>query len=80
MEFSKRDIILIVGLVLFMIGLIPFMTPIYALVIVIVMYVGIKVFVAKRNKSIENEIGPEGICMDCGSRIVRGKCTNLECK
>ncbi len=80
MEFSKRDIILIVGLVLFMIGLIPFTTPIYAIVIVTIMYVGIKVFVEKKNKMIRDDIGPEGICMDCGSKIRKGKCTNLECR
>ena len=74
MEFSRRDIILIVGLILVMIGLIPFMMPIYAVIIVIVLYVGIKIFVARRNQSIYNEIGPEGICMDCGGKISNGRC------
>lgn len=75
MEFNRRDIILITGLVLVMIGLIPFMMPIYAVIIVIVLYVGIKIFVARRNQSIYNEIGSEGICMDCGGKISNGRCS-----
>ena len=58
-----------------MIGLIPFMAPIYAALIVIVIYFGIKFYVGNRRKSIEKEIG-EGICADCGSKISNQKCSN----
>ena len=75
MKFERRDIILIVGLILFMIGLIPFMTPIYAVIIVTLMYFGIKFYVGKRRKSIIDEVG-EGICMECGSKIQNKKCPN----
>ena len=77
MNFEKRDIILIVGLLLFMIGLIPFMAPIYAALIVIALYFGIKFYVGNRRKSIEKEIG-EGICADCGSKISNQKCPNCD--
>jgi hypothetical protein len=77
LKFEKRDIILIVGLLLFMIGLIPFMAPIYAALIVIAMYVGIKFYVEKRKKSIERDVG-EGICVDCGSKIFNQKCPNCD--
>lgn len=60
-----------------MIGLIPFMAPIYAVLIVIVMYFGIKFYVAVRRKSIQKEIG-EGICADCGSKISNQKCPNCD--
>ena len=65
LNFEKRDIILIVGLLLFMIGLIPFMAPIYPALIVIAIYFGIKFYVGNRRKSIAKELG-EGICADCG--------------
>jgi len=58
-----------------MIGLIPFTTPIYAVLIVTLMYFGIKFYVEKRKKSIKKEIG-EGICADCGSKIFNKKCPN----
>ena len=74
MEFGRRDAILIAGLVLFMIGLIPFMSPAYAAAVVVAMYFGIKIFVAKRNQSVRDKVGPEGICMECGGRITAGRC------
>lgn len=77
MNFEKRDILLIAGLLLFMIGLIPFMAPIYAVIIVIIMYFGIKFYVGIRAKSIKKEIG-EGICADCGSKISDQKCPNCD--
>lgn len=74
MEFGRRDVLLVAGLVLFMIGLIPFMAPVYAAVIVIAMYFGIKVFVARRNQAVRDDLGPEGICMECGGSISGGRC------
>ena len=77
MKFEKRDIILIVGLILFMIGLMPFMMPIYAVIIVTLMYFGIKFYVGKRRQSILSEVG-QGICMECGSKIQNKKCPNCD--
>ena len=77
MKFERRDILLIAGLILFMIGLIPFMTPAYAVIIVILMYFGIKIYVGKRKQSIEKDVG-EGICMECGSKVVDKKCPNCD--
>jgi len=56
-----------------MIGLLPFMAPIYAVLILLGMYFGIKVYVGKRRQLIENDVG-EGICMECGSKILDKKC------
>ncbi|MFQ5782025.1 MAG: hypothetical protein ACE5GR_03090 [Nitrosopumilus sp.] len=77
MKFEKRDIVLIAGLLLFMVGLMPFMAPAYAAVIVIVMYFGIKVYVGKRKQSIDRDVG-EGICMECGSKISNKRCPNCD--
>jgi len=75
MVFEKRDIILIVGVIFFMIGLLPFMAPVYAVIIAILIYFGIKVFVGRRKQMIQSDIG-EGICADCGTKIINKKCPN----
>lgn len=79
MNFEKRDIILIVGLLFFMLGLAPFVGIAPATMIVIVMYFGIKFYVASRKKSMEKDVG-EGICADCGSVIFDQKCPNCDSK
>lgn len=53
------------------------MAPIYAALIAIVIYFGIKFYVGNRKKSIEKEMG-EGICADCGSKISNQKCPNCD--
>jgi len=55
LSFEKRDIILIVGILLLMMGLVPFMAPIYAAVIGIAIFFGTKVFVRKRKKRYKNK-------------------------
>ena len=62
-----------------MVGLMPFMAPIYAVLIVIAMYFGIKVYVGRRKKLIEKDVG-EGICVDCGSKILNKKCPHCDSK
>ena len=77
MGFEKRDIILISGVLLFIIGLIPFMQPIYAIIIGIAIYVGIKVFVGRRKKMLDEKIG-EGFCVECGEKVIEKKCPNCD--
>jgi len=77
LKFERRDILLIVGLLLFMVGLIPFMGLVYAVIIVAIMYFGIKVYVGKRKQSIERDVG-EGLCMECGSKVFNKKCPNCD--
>ena len=77
MSFEKRDIILIAGILFFMIGLIPFMPPIYAMAIAIAIYIGIKVFVGRRKKFLDRKIG-EGFCAECGEKIIDKKCPNCD--
>ena len=60
-----------------MVGLIPFMQPIYAVIIAIAIYFGIKVFVGRRKKFLETKIG-EGLCVECGEKIVGKKCPNCD--
>ena len=60
-----------------MIGLMPFMAPVYAAIIVTLMYFGIKFYVGKRKQSITREIG-EGLCLECGAKIIEKKCPNCD--
>ena len=46
---------------------------IYAIIISITIYFGIRIFVERRKKMIEKEVG-EGICVKCGSKIDNQKC------
>jgi len=68
---------LIVGVLFFMFGLIPFMAPIYAVIIAILIYFGIKVFVGRRKKILDKKIG-EGFCIECGEQIIGKKCPNCD--
>ena len=75
MKFERRDIILIAGLILVMLGISQFLGLVYSAIIAIGLYFGIKIYVAKKNQSIQEDVG-EGICMECGSKIIDKKCSN----
>ena len=77
MNFERRDIILIVGLILVMLALIQYLGPVYSAIIVIGLYFGIKIYVGKKRQLIQRDVG-EGICMECGSKIINKKCTNCD--
>jgi len=75
LKFERRDIILIAGLILVMLGISQFLGLVYSAIIAIGLYFGIKIYVAKKNQSIREDVG-EGICMECGSKIIDKKCSN----
>ena len=77
MGFEKRDIILIAGVSLFMVGLFPFMAEIYAIIIAIAIYFGIKIFVGRRKKLLAQEMG-DGYCVECGEKIIEKKCPSCD--
>ncbi len=49
----------------------------YSSLIGIIMFFGIKFYVARKRKIIENDVG-EGICMECGFKIIDGNCPNCD--
>jgi hypothetical protein len=75
--FEKREIVLIIGILLVMIGMLPFIAPVYAIVISVSIYFGVRVFVGRRKKQIQKAVG-EGICAVCGQRIVNKKCPQCD--
>ena len=77
MKFERRDLILIAGLILVMLALIQYLGPVYSAIIVIGLYFGVKIYVGKKRQLIEQDVG-EGICMECGSKIVNKLCSNCD--
>jgi len=77
MKFERRDLILIAGLILVMLGLIQYLGPAFSAIIVIGLYFGVKIYVGKKRQLIEKDVG-EGICMECGSKIVDKICPNCD--
>ena len=79
MAFEKREIILIVGILFLMIGImaLPNIQPIYAVIIAIAIYFGVRVFVGRRKRQIQKSVG-EGVCAVCGQRIIKNKCPNCD--
>jgi hypothetical protein len=75
--FEKREILLILGVLFLMIGLLLFLPLIYAIIIAIVTYFGIRVFVGRRKKQIQKAVG-EGVCANCGGMIIQNKCPNCD--
>ncbi len=59
---------MIAGVLLFMVGLLPFIPIIYAVIIAISIYAGIKIFVGRRKKMLDKKIG-EGFCLECGEKL-----------
>ena len=60
-----------------MIGMLPFIAPVYAIVISVAIYFGMRVFVGRRKIQIQKAMG-EGMCAICGQRIVNNKCPQCD--
>ncbi len=66
---------MIVGILFLMIGLLA-VFPMYGwetVAIAVAIYFGIRVFVGRRKKQIQNAVG-EGVCAVCGEKIINKKC------
>jgi len=78
LSFEKRDIILIAGILFFMIGLLGVgLNLVESVGISIAIYFGIKIFVGRRKKFLDQKIG-EGFCAECGEKIIAKKCPNCD--
>ncbi|HUU47442.1 MAG: hypothetical protein E4G77_01765 [Nitrosopumilus sp.] len=79
MNFEKRDVILIAGIILVVLGITQYVPLLYSSLIGMLLFFGIKVYVHRKKKMIENDVG-EGICMECGFKIIDKKCPNCDSK
>jgi hypothetical protein len=76
LDFEKRDLLLISGIILFMIGLLGVgLNIVESIGISIAIYFGIKVFVGRKKKLLAKEMG-EGYCVECGEKIIEKRCPN----
>ena len=53
------------------------LNPVEAIGISIAIYFGIKIFVGRRKKFLDQKIG-EGFCAECGEKIIAKKCPNCD--
>ena len=73
-KWHRRDFLLIAGILCLLIGLMGVgLAPIYAIIISITIYFGIRIFIGRRKKMIERDVG-DGLCAKCGSKIEDKKC------
>lgn len=56
-----------------MVGMLPFVAPVYAMVIAGGIYFGMRLFVKHRKRQIQKSVG-EGVCAVCGSKISEKRC------
>jgi hypothetical protein len=77
LKFERRDIVLIAGLFLVVLGITQYVPFHYSALIGILLYFTIKMYVEKRRRSIFTAVG-DGMCMECGSRVIDKKCPKCE--
>jgi len=77
LKFERRDIILIVGLFLIVLGITQYVPFHYSALIGILLFFAFKMYVEVRRRSISNAIG-DGMCMECGSRVIDKKCPKCD--
>ena len=77
MNFEKRDIILIAGIFLVVLGITQYIRLEVSALIGILIFFGIKVYVGRKRRMIEEDVG-EGVCMECGFKIIDKKCPNCD--
>jgi hypothetical protein len=77
LNFEKRDIILIVGIFLVVLGITQYIRLEVSALIGILLYLGIKVYVGRKRRMIEEDVG-EGVCMECGFKIIDKNCPNCD--
>ena len=77
LKFVKRDLILVAGSFLVMLGLSGYMEDYIAVIIAIGVFFGIKTFTHSRQKFLEKHTG-EGFCAQCGEQIIDKKCPKCD--
>jgi len=77
LHFERRDIILIAGITLVVLGITQYIRLEISALIGILLFFGTKLYVQRKRQIIENDVG-EGVCMECGFKIIDKKCPNCD--
>lgn len=58
-------------------GITQYVPLLYSSLIGLLLFFGFKIYVHRKKKMIQNEVG-DGICMECGFKIINKKCPNCD--
>ena len=72
MRFYRRDLVLLAASVLFTMAGAMYL-GVYAIGIGAALFFGMKTIAVRRQEGVEREVG-EGLCAECGQRVVGGRC------
>ena len=72
MRFYRRDLVLLAASVLFTMAGAMYLGP-YAIGIGAALFFGMKAIAVRRQQGVERQVG-EGLCAECGQRVVGGVC------
>lgn len=72
MRFYRRDLVLLAASVLFTMAGAMYLGP-YAIGIGAALFFGMKAIAVRRQQGVERQVG-EGLCAECGQRVVGGAC------
>ena len=72
MRFYRRDLVLLAASVLFTMAGAMYL-GVYAIGIGAALFFGMKMIAVRRQEGVEREVG-EGLCAECGQRVVGGAC------
>lgn len=72
MRFYRRDLVLLAASVLFTMAGAMYLGP-YAIGIGAALFFGMKAVAVRRQQGVERQVG-EGLCAECGQRVVGGAC------
>jgi len=68
---------LIAGITLVVLGITQYIRLEISALIGILLFFGTKLYVQRKRQIIENDVG-EGVCMECGFKIIDKKCPNCD--
>lgn len=68
---------MIAGITLVVLGITQYIRLEISAIIGILLFFGTKLYVQRKRQIIENDVG-EGVCMECGFKIIDKKCPNCD--
>ena len=71
--FVKRDAVLLAATILIILAAWMYLDLLYAIGIGAAIFLGLKALAINRQSAISRDVG-EGLCAECGERIVKGEC------
>ena len=77
MQFVKRDFVLLGATIMIVFAAWMYLDLMYALGIGAGIFFGLKAIATSKQAAIKKQVG-EGLCAECGEKVVKGKCPNCD--